>query len=146
LPDSIREDIEQDVPYVHLQIGGGVQKTLQVAGGRIMFPMGGQLTYNYFIPALTQDLVDAYAEDLGEELRNLSTAWEWLNHPELVRDYIDEHKMGLKLNFGFMGALVHSPRFSWLMGVGLDWNILFGANRNNLVLYPEFGLSTGFRF
>jgi hypothetical protein len=61
-------------------------------------------------------------------------------------DYIKEQRMGIRLNFGLAVAAVHTEGFSWLFGTGLDWNILFGANSNEVVFYPEFSLSTGFRF
>ncbi|MBN2379747.1 hypothetical protein JXM67_08105 [candidate division WOR-3 bacterium] len=147
MPDSLRMNINEYVPYVHVQGGLGIQKTLRVAEGRIHIPLGFQLTYNYFIPALTQDLVDTYAEDLTEMLRSdFISALDWVNDPYLIIQYVDEHKMGMRVNFGFLGAIVHSDHFNWLAGANLDWNVFFGRNRNNLALYPEFGLSTGFVF
>ncbi|MBD3286962.1 hypothetical protein GF359_09955 [candidate division WOR-3 bacterium] len=140
-------DIDTVIPYVHVQGAGGVQKTLVLGNGRLHIPLGVQLTYNYFIPALTQNLVDTYAEDLTEMLRkDLFSALDWINDPYLIIQYVDEHKMGLRFNFGLMGAIVNSPHFNWLAGVNLDWNVFFGRNRNDIVLYPEFGLSTGFVF
>lgn len=140
-------DIDTLIPYVHVQGAGGIQKTLVVGNGRLHIPLGVQLTYNYFIPALTQSVVDIYAEDLTEELSgNIGFILDWVDNPYLIIKYVDEHRMGLRLNFGLMGAIVHSEHFNWLAGANLDWNVFFGANRNNLIVYPEFGLSTGFRF
>jgi|GEM_PF-3245290 len=140
-------EVDTLIPYVHLQGAGGVQKTLVLGNGRLHIPLGAQLTYNYFIPALTQSVVDIYAEDLTEELRgDIIFIYDWIQNPYLIIKYVDEHKLGLRLNFGLMGAIVHLERFNWLAGANLDWNVFFGANRNEIVLYPEFGLSTGFVF
>jgi hypothetical protein len=59
---------------------------------------------------------------------------------------IIERPMGLRLNLVLDVAIVKAPGFSWLAGMGFDWNILFKKTANNVGFYPVFGLHTGFRF
>lgn len=134
-------DATQDIPYVHVQWAWGIQKSLEAAEGRVLFPLGLQLTNNWFIPAATQAKIEEYINTLTlEDIEIL------VNDYRMAIDYIKEHRMGMRLNFGLAVAAVHTKGFSWLFGTGLDWNILFGANSNGVVFYPEFSLSTGFRF
>lgn len=131
----------QDIPYVHVQWAWGLQKSLAAARGRVLFPLGFQFTNNWFIPAVSEELVEKYIETLRFEDYEII-----INDHTMAVKYVQEHRMGMRLNFGFAVAAVHTEGFSWLFGTGLDWNILFGANSNEVVFYPEFSLSTGFRF
>jgi hypothetical protein len=134
-------DATQDIPYVHVQWAWGLQKSFSAANGRVLFPLGFQFTNNWFIPAATQELVEEYINTLTlEDIEIL------INDYMMAIDYVKEHKMGMRLNFGLAGAVVHTPGFSWLLGTGLDWNILFGKTDNGVGFYPEFNLYTGFRF
>lgn len=138
-------DAVQDIPYMHTQFAWGIQKTLSAADDRVLFPLGFQFTHNWFIPAVTQELVEAYITELS---RDIPALLEMMNDPELAIEYIRdrEKRMGARFNFGFQAAPVKVEHFSWLFGIGLDWNVLFVANGNEIVFYPEFGLSTAFRF
>ncbi len=139
--------LNEDVPYVHFSAGAGLQKTLKLSNGKVLFPLGIQLTYNYFIPVLTQELLNIYAEKLTKEtLTGATDILKWTQDPKLIVDYIDEHKMGMRIKTGFGLALYKTPTFTWSLEAKLDWNVLFGANQNKLLFYPEFGLLTGFRF
>ncbi|TET22878.1 MAG: hypothetical protein E3J71_04665 [Candidatus Stahlbacteria bacterium] len=134
-------DATQDIPYVHVQWAWGLQKSFSAANDRVLFPLGFQFTNNWFIPAATQAKVEEYINTLTlEDIKIL------VNDYRMAIDYVKEHRMGMRLNFGFAVAAVHTEGFSWLFGTGLDWNILFGSTSNGVVFYPEFGLSTAFRF
>jgi hypothetical protein len=143
LPSRI--DTTAQVPYLHTQFAWGVQKTLTAADGRVLFPLGLQLTYNWFIPAASDSLVNQYVNDLSKDIPRII---EFYNNPdEAIKEILEnESRMGMRLNLGLQVAAVKVPHFSWLFGLGLDWNILFRPNGNDKVFYPEFGLSTGFRF
>lgn len=134
-------DATQDIPYVHVQWAWGVQKTLSVAEGRVLFPLGLSLTNNWIIPAATQDMVEEYINTLS-----LNDIEKLVNDYTMAIDSIIEKPMGVRLNLGLDVAIVKTPGFSWLAGMGLDWNILFKKTANDVGFYPVFGLRTGFRF
>jgi hypothetical protein len=138
---ALEIDADQEIPYVHVQWAWGIQKSLQAAKGRVLFPLGVQFTNNWLIPAASQDLIEEYINNLTlEDIEIL------VNDYRMAIDYVKEHRWGMRLNFGLAVAAVQTKGFSWLFGTGLDWNILFGANSNGVAFYPEFNLSTGFRF
>lgn len=143
LPSRI--DTTAQVPYLHTQFAWGIQKTLSAAEGRVLFPLGLQLTNNWFIPAASDSLVNQYVNDLSKDIPRII---EFYNNPEeAIKEIIEnESRMGMRLNLGLQVAAVKVPHFSWLFGLGLDWNIFFRPNANGKVFYPEFWLSTGFRF
>lgn len=143
LPSCI--DTTAQVPYLHTQFAWGIQKTLTAAEGRVLFPLGFQFTHNWFIPAASDSLVNYYANELSKDIPKII---ELYNNPEeALRELLDrEKRTGMRLNLGFQVAAVKVEYFSWLFGLGLDWNILFKPNANGKVFYPEFGLSTAFRF
>jgi len=140
-----RIDTTAQVPYLHIQFAWGIQKTLSAAEGRVLFPLGLQFTHNWFLPAASDSLVNYYVNELSKDIPKII---ELYNNPqEAVRELLDrEKRTGMSLDLGFQVAAVKVPHFSWLFGLGLDWNVLFRPNANGVVFYPEFGLSTGFRF
>lgn len=141
LPNRI--DGTQEIPYVHTQLAWGIQKTLSAAEGRVLFPLGLQFTNNWFIPAVNQELVTKYVSTLGSDIPALTAM---MSNSTLAIKYFTEHRMGIRLNFGLDVAVVKVKGFSWLAGMGFDWNFLFKKNSNDLGFYPEFGLHSGFRF
>jgi len=126
----------QDIPYMHVQWAWGIQKTIEAGQGCIHIPLGFQFTNNWFVPAVTEQMVEDYIVDLASDIPALL---ELVENPELAIDYVKEHRMGMRLNFAFNGVLVRSGSFRWLLGTALDWNILFGATSGSLD-----GLSTAF--
>ncbi len=139
LPDSMAGT--QEIPYIHTQFAWGIQKTLSAAEDRVLFPLGLQMTDNWFIPVLTQNMLEDYLSKLSlEDIERL------YNDKAFAFRYFTEHRMGIRLNLGLDVAIVKVKGFSWLAGMGFDWNFLFQKNSNDLGFYPEFGLHSGFRF
>lgn len=143
LPSKI--DTTADVPYLHAQLAWGIQKTLTAAEGRVLFPLGVQITHNWFLPAANDSLVNWYANELSKDIPRMLDLME--NPEEAVMEILaNEDRTGMRLNFGLQVAAIKRPRFNWLFGMGFDFNILFRKNANNVGFYPEFSLTTGFRF
>lgn len=138
-------DTTAQVPYFHTQFAWGIQKTLSVAEGRVLFPLGFQFTHNWFLPAANDSLVEAYVNDLATDIPKLI---ELYNNPDdaVMEILRREARMGGRVNLGLAVAMVKVPHFSWLAGLSFDINFLFRKNANNIGAWPEFGLSTGFRF